>query len=185
MQEGAVADEVLRQLCPVEATLLKDTHGLLHPRVRFRSVHMHPGPIQESCQPTRPMLHSPFELLHSHLVWHSVVVFACACSLVTHADLDNTQHTRTHTHTHTHTHTQSHVYMCTLCLHTCRLAGDSFPPRVVFKVYVSRGELSVLYFSGKRVIKPGSKVRSFASRHTSLTLMPVIDCCNKFACSSH
>jgi hypothetical protein len=40
-----------------------------------------------------------------------------------------------------------------------RLAGDSFPPRVVFKVYVSRAASSVVYFSGKRVIKAGSHVR--------------------------
>ena len=34
VQEGSVADEVLRQLCPLEAQLLADS--TLHPRVRFR-----------------------------------------------------------------------------------------------------------------------------------------------------
>eukprot|EP00037_Helgoeca_nana_P038168 m.19231 g.19231 ORF g.19231 m.19231 type:complete len:355 (-) comp9897_c0_seq1:703-1767(-) len=74
--EGAVAGEVLRQLCPVEAELLSDT--ALHPRVRFR------------------------------------------------------------------------------------LAGDSFPPRVVFKVFVSRKVTSVVYMSGKRMIKPASEAAADA-----------------------
>ena len=53
-----------------------------------------------------------------------------------------------------------------------RLAGDAFPPRVVFKVYVSRAASSVVYFSGKRVIKAGSHVR-----------LPAIDCQPHHACS--
>eukprot|EP00038_Savillea_parva_P001334 m.103227 g.103227 ORF g.103227 m.103227 type:complete len:282 (+) comp10473_c0_seq1:119-964(+) len=76
--EGSVADEVLRQLCPLEAQLLADS--TLHPRVRFR------------------------------------------------------------------------------------LAGEDFPPRVVFKVFVSKKVSSVIYMSGKRMIKPASEAAEDAMR---------------------
>eukprot|EP00035_Acanthoeca_spectabilis_P032274 m.18108 g.18108 ORF g.18108 m.18108 type:complete len:349 (+) comp5268_c0_seq1:182-1228(+) len=76
--EGSVADEVLKQLCPLEAGLLADS--TLHPRVRFR------------------------------------------------------------------------------------LAGERFPPRVVFKVFVSRKMTSVVYMSGKRLIKPASTAAADACK---------------------
>lgn len=76
--EGAIASEVLRQICPVEAGHLEDS--TLKPRVRFR------------------------------------------------------------------------------------LAGGSFPPRVVFKVYVCQGSTTVLYFSGRRMIKPDSEAAVDAAR---------------------
>jgi len=40
----------------------------------------------------------------------------------------------------------------------CRFTGTEFPPKIVFKVFISSGGFGVKYFSGKKVITPASEV---------------------------
>lgn len=43
-----------------------------------------------------------------------------------------------------------------------RFAGEDFPPRVVYKVFLTKGVSSVVYMSGKRMITPASEVHCYA-----------------------
>mmetsp|Transcript_3354 Transcript_3354/g.8270 ORF Transcript_3354/g.8270 Transcript_3354/m.8270 type:complete len:250 (+) Transcript_3354:160-909(+) len=45
-----------------------------------------------------------------------------------------------------------------------RLAGEAWPPRVVFKIFVSRATSSVVYMSGKKMIKPASEASADSLR---------------------
>jgi len=39
-----------------------------------------------------------------------------------------------------------------------RFTGTEFPPKIVFKVFISSGGFGIKYFSGKKVITPASEV---------------------------
>ena len=39
-----------------------------------------------------------------------------------------------------------------------RFSGIEFPPKIVFKVFISSGGFGIKYFSGKKVITPASEV---------------------------
>lgn len=41
-----------------------------------------------------------------------------------------------------------------------RFGGTEFPPIILFKIYIHSGGQGVKYYSGKKVIKPASEVRS-------------------------
>ena len=51
-----------------------------------------------------------------------------------------------------------------------RFTGGDFPPKIVFKVFISNGGVGVKYFSGKKVITPATEVNVTISlkSHTNI-----------------
>ena len=43
-----------------------------------------------------------------------------------------------------------------------RFTGVEFPPKIVFKVFISTGGVGIKYLSGKKVIVPASEVRTIS-----------------------
>lgn len=59
----------------------------------------------------------------------------------------------THTHSLIDTlHVNIHYLLCD------RFTGVDFPPKIVFKVFISTGGLGIKYLSGQKVIIPASEV---------------------------